>query len=120
MTVPNSSSTTSKVKKGKEKLIVERELSNFDYKSSRAWYAITQQFSSGIRHPELLSVATILSKLTKLPEINRSSKRSFMCLVKWFDDNWNEISKVIGRVALLDESDVPISKHREIIDYVNS
>ena len=105
------------MKKGKEKLIIENELNNFDYKSSPAWDAIKKQFSSGIRHSELLSIAFIVRHLTNVPEVNRSCKRNFTCLIKWFSDNWENISKVIGRIVLLDEYSQPISGQRELIDF---
>ena len=108
------------IRKGKEKMIVERTLNNFDAKCCCAWKALTSQFSTGIRHPELLSIAEILVNNYKLPDFGRTGKRSYACLIKWFDDNWTDISKIIGRFTLLDQNDSPISGHREIVDYCRS
>ena len=106
--------------KGKERMIVEKTLNNFDYRYSSAWRALTSQFSTGIRHPELLSIAEILVNNYKIPQFGRTGKRSFACLVKWFDDNWCDISKIIGRFALLDQNESPISGHRELVDFCKS
>ena len=106
--------------KGKEKAIVEKALSNFDCYKSNTWAALIAQFSSGIRHTELLSIAQIVEKITQVPKFGRNEKRSFACLVKWFDDNWNNISKVIGRISLLDDNNIEICGRREIADFTRS
>ncbi|EAY03490.1 hypothetical protein TVAG_450630 [Trichomonas vaginalis G3] len=102
-----------KTSKGKEGRIIERELKNFDYLNCTAWKALRAQFSSGVRHPELLSIASILSRTLDLPEVTRSGKRSFKVLIKWFDDNWDKISSIIRNITLLDANECPISGQRE-------
>lgn len=106
--------------KGKERMIVEKEMKGFDYKKSAAWSAIQSQFSSGIRHPELLSIAYLLERMVKLPTVSRTCKRSFVCLIKWFSDNWSEISKYIGRITLLDDHESAISGQRELREFCSA
>lgn len=116
MDIPPDKCAASNPKKGKEGRIIEKELQDFDFNNCVAWKALRTQFSSGIRHPELLSIAAILSKNYELPEVPRSGKRSFKCLIKWFNDNWEKISGIIQYVTLLDEKEIPICGQREYVE----
>ncbi|EAY05209.1 hypothetical protein TVAG_473880 [Trichomonas vaginalis G3] len=104
------------VKKGKEGRIIANILKDFDFKNCKAWISLSSQFSSGIRHPELLSIAYVLIRALELPDITRSEKRSFPCLVKWFNDNWDKISGPIQCITLLDDREIPISCQREYLE----
>ena len=101
-------------KKGKEGRHIERVIAGFDYKNSRAWKCLREQFSTGIRHRELVSIASVLTQMYGLPEINRDARRSFVVLIKWFDDRWSEIDTYVKHMCLLDENMTKIDHKREI------
>ncbi|OHT10195.1 hypothetical protein TRFO_20568 [Tritrichomonas foetus] len=103
-------------KKGKEASNIQKLLGNFDYNNSRAWKEIKILFSSGIRHTELISIATVLISIYNLPKVSRPHRRSFPLLVKWFDDNWEKIQPIISKISLLDKERVPINSQREMCD----
>ena len=100
--------------KGKEGRHIERVLSGFDYKNCKAWKCLREQFSTGIRHRELLSIASILTQLYGLPELNRDARRSFVVLIKWFDDRWPQIDTYLKHMCLLDENMMKIDHEREV------
>lgn len=100
-------------KKGKERLIVERQVDGFDPENTIAWKTIQLKFSTGIRHPELLSIAYILEKIGHLPKITRTCRRSYVVLIKWFNENWTEIEPLLNRIQLLDENEMVISGSRQ-------
>lgn len=107
------------VHKGKEARIIAKTLKDFNFKKCKAWFSLSSQFSSGIRFPELLSIAYVLQRIVELPDITRSEKRSFPCLVKWFDDNWEAIKDPIKQITLLDENTIPINGQRENLERIN-
>jgi hypothetical protein len=72
------------------------------------------KFSSGVCLRELRSIAVVLSQLTGLLEPNRDIKRSYVLLIKWFKDHWNQILPWLPLIQLRDGEDRPIDGRREI------
>lgn len=100
---------------GKEARKVQTILDGFQAYNCDAWKQITQQFSSGVRHNELVSVANILIANYELPALTRYCHRSFAVLIKWFQDNWDRIDPVIRNIRLLDENQRVICGYREYV-----
>jgi hypothetical protein len=102
------------IKLGREGLIIATGLADFDYESSPIWQMIRRQFSSGVRHRELLSVASVLCSLVEpLPLPSRTERRSFPLLIRWFRDNWAAIRPVFPLIHLCDDSRSVINFQRE-------
>ena len=59
-----------------------------DYKSSKAWVALTSKFGPKVNHDELLSLAEILSYHFTIP-LSRENKRQKGMLIQWYDNNFD-------------------------------
>lgn len=95
----------------------KKRQSSFSYKNSNEFKTLIQKFGSGVRLPELISVAQILSLLSRsIPEPNREEKRSFQGLIGWFHTNWEIIEPLLPLVHLRDEYNQIIDGRREFIE----
>jgi hypothetical protein len=103
--------------KGKDSHHIAVILKTFNFETSDAWRALTQQFSTGVRHKELCSVALILSHCFGIQSIPRDARRSYPVLIKWFQDNWNEIRPVLPLIALRDDDNRVINFERESFEH---
>jgi hypothetical protein len=89
--------------KGPEATIIAKQLDDYNWQSSPIWIKLRRQFSSGVRQPELRSIANILSGFIEaLQPPSRSEKRSFPLMIRWFDVNWATIGPWIPLVHLRD------------------
>jgi hypothetical protein len=104
------------LQKGKEGRHIAVLLRGFDFQRSPAWKAITNNFSSGIRHRELCSVAILIAAKFGVPRVPRDAHRSYPVLIKWFEDNWEAVEPVLPFVCLRDEDDKVINRDRECLD----
>jgi hypothetical protein len=99
---------------GLEAQIIASQLSGFDYQRSPVWQRLQLQFSSGVRHRELETVALILCSLNnQLPVPTRSERRSFALMIRWFETYWAKLEPILPLVALRDEFDEVINLKRE-------
>jgi hypothetical protein len=99
---------------GREGPIITAGLTAFDYKSCPVWHAIRRQFSSGVRHHELLSVARVLCSLAEPTQLlSRAEMRSFPLLIRWFRDNWATIKPFFPLIHLCDGAGSTINFQRE-------
>ena len=98
---------------------LNERLNQFDWERSKGYEMIKKKGWDQLNHKELRSIAVILAKKCNIT-LDREAKRRKPILVKWFDDNWCDISKIIGRFALLDQNESPISGHRELVDFCKS
>lgn len=90
---------------------------NFSFENSIEYRTLLQKFSSGVRLPELCSVAKILCTiLSGLIEPSRDQKRSFPLLIEWYHNYWDLISPVLPLIQLRDEKDQVIDGRRELIE----
>jgi hypothetical protein len=75
---------------------------------------VRQQFSSGVRQRELLSVANVLCTIIEtLPLPTRSEKRSYPLLLRWFEVHWALIEPWLPLFSLRDEHGKIINFERE-------
>jgi hypothetical protein len=107
---PDFDRDTTKWKEGRQ---VAALLRHFDFENCEAWRALTHQFSSGVRHKELSSVALVISHCFHVPAITRDARRSYPVLIKWFNDHWGKIQPIMPLIALHDEDDEIIDHKRE-------
>lgn len=98
---------------GTEAKRVSAKLQGFDLGNCKAWDAIQAQFSSGITHNELKSVATILCLQTGL-QLSRLAQRDNRVLIQWFSDNWEVISPFMSTIHLFDKNRQVINLVREL------
>ena len=98
---------------GTEAKRVSAKLKGFDPGNCKAWEAIQTQFSSGITHNELKSVATILCLQTGL-QLSRLAQRDNRVLIQWFSDNWEVISPFLSTIHLFDKNKQVINLVREL------
>jgi hypothetical protein len=89
-------------------------LSTFDFKHCEARRELIHQFSTGISHKELCSVAAVLSEHFQIQKVSRDACRSYPMLIKWFQDNWAEIKPLLPLVTILDSHDHVINHEREM------
>jgi hypothetical protein len=82
--------------------VVER-LTGFDPEGSPAWRQIVEQFTIGVTHAELKSVAQVICSITRL-KLDRDATRDNRVLVKWFDENWDAIRPHITSLHLRDDT----------------
>lgn len=85
-----------------EKVRVERRLNGFNYKQSEAWKLICAYISPNLGQKELLGIAQVISRHTKL-KLDRQAKRSKEVLIKWFQENLEIIRPYLIRITLEDE-----------------
>ena len=102
-------------KKKREGLKIENEIGDFDYKECFAWKMLQHYYSTGVRHNELLGIAQILQEIVELPPINRACKRSFVVLLKWYENNWKIIEHYLPYITLCDDNYIPINDNRSTI-----
>jgi hypothetical protein len=73
------------------------------------------RFSSGIRLFELRSIAIVVAHLSGVA-LERTSKRTLSCLVKWFADHWPAVAPFIALVNLVDAQGVAVTYARELAE----
>jgi hypothetical protein len=74
------------------------------------------KFSTGVRLPELRSVAGIICHLGGIPRPSRDTHRSYPLMVKWFAENWSDVVPWLKVVNLVDAEEKPIDGNREMAD----
>jgi hypothetical protein len=70
-------------------------------KQSRAWQEITRRFGPNVKHPELLGIAMVISENANV-RLDRDAKRRKAVLIKWFDENWADVSPYLDYIVLED------------------
>jgi hypothetical protein len=89
-------------------------LVHYNYADSPTWVLIRQQFSSGVRQRELVSVDHVLCSLAPtLPLLTRSERRSYPLLLRWFEQNWSQIAPYFSGIHLRDSDGEIIIFERE-------
>jgi hypothetical protein len=78
--------------------------------------ALQAKFSTGVRLPELRSIATIVCHLANLQPPSRDENRSCALLMRWFCSRWAVIAPWLPSIRLLDETGKPIDGVREMAD----
>lgn len=86
-----------------ERRKVDRRLEGFTPTTSRAWREICERYGSGLNQTELLSLAEVISIHLGL-KVDRDAKRRKEVLIKWFDENFDQILPFLDHVILEDSS----------------
>ena len=107
--IPETPKGKAKVKRGTghEADRVSKRLSGFDYEKSSVWLNISSKFGSRISHAELKSIAFVICCYTGL-KVDRDASRDNRVLIKWYEENWNEIQPLLPKIHLRDNNDVEI------------
>lgn len=82
---------------------VQQRVSGFNPQCSDAWAGLCQHFGSKITQDELVSIAEAI-KLYAQVKLDRDARRRKSVILKWYQDNWAQISKYIKYVVLEDDS----------------
>jgi hypothetical protein len=107
--------STRRSRSGKESRHIAQMLKGFDYTTCEAWSGLTQHFSSGIRHRELISIAFLITEWFHVPKIPRDARRSYPMLVKWFQDHWTTIQPMLPLISIRDDENCLIDSSRESV-----
>jgi hypothetical protein len=91
----------SQIESNQEKERIASRLNGFNPKDNMVWRAISDRFGANIKQPELLSIATVISKSTGI-KLDRDAKRRKSVLIKWFEENWASIAPYLEYVVLED------------------
>jgi hypothetical protein len=99
--------------RGPEAQKVQSRLSGFDLDQSVAWQELKRQFSIGVTHAELCSLARVVSKLADI-HVDRDAQRDNRVLIKWFDENWAIAAPIVKDLHLRDENETIIGSGTRI------
>jgi hypothetical protein len=78
--------------------------------------ALHTKFSTGVRLPELRSIAGIICHLTGIARPSRDTHRSYLLMVKWFAAHWADVAPWLSVVSLVDADDNRIDGDRELAE----
>ena len=81
----------------KEKERINERLGVFDPKQT--WQKICDQFGPNIKHPELVSIASVVAGVLGI-KLDRDAKRRKKVLIKWFEENWTIIAPILPKIQL--------------------
>jgi hypothetical protein len=87
---------------GPEARRVTARLNGFESDSSEAWHRIKSTFGPDVTHGELKSLAQLICLETGL-KLDRDAGRDNRVLIKWFQENWHQMSHIICRIYLCDQ-----------------
>jgi hypothetical protein len=87
-----------------------------DALASEEFRLLQIKFSSGVTLKELRSVAAIIVMFGQVTPPGRNAKRHFPEMVKWFVNNWTQISPWLSFITLRDQNLPIIDGHREGIE----
>ncbi|KAH0792101.1 hypothetical protein GPJ56_003900 [Histomonas meleagridis] len=88
-----------------EKKRITERLNGFNPRENNAWKEISRRFGASIKHPELLSIATVLANYANV-RLDRDAKRRKTVLIKWFQENWATVSPYLDYVVLEDSPQI--------------
>lgn len=99
--------------KTKDTIKARAMLKDFDYKNCTAQEELSRRYGYRTK-VELLTIAQlVIQECEKLslviPQPGRNANRRKTILLKWFQDNFENISKVLDRIVLVDEDNVSIN-----------
>jgi hypothetical protein len=78
--------------------------------------ALHAKFSSGVRLPELRSLAFLISHLATIGGPDRSEQRTYPRIVNWFRKNWSAVLPWLAIVNLVDEHQAVVDGRRELYE----
>ncbi|MDR0753529.1 MAG: hypothetical protein LBE95_02600 [Holosporaceae bacterium] len=80
--------------------VVRDELGDFYYRESQAFEAIMSYFGA-LSMNQLLSVLELIAYTMEAPELTRREKRSFPLMVKYVQDNYDNIVPLFKEIELI-------------------
>ena len=84
----------------REQQRVKKRLKDFEYRDSRAWTFLCQRFGPRVGQTELQSIAELISGTQQI-KLDRDAKRRKVVLVKWFEENWDVIERLLTYIVLV-------------------
>lgn len=87
---------------GKEKKRTIRRLGTFQVEKSYAYQRIKEKYGE-LTHATLIKLGKVFANLASL-KVDRDATRNAKIMVKWFDENWEQISNHWDNVDLCDEN----------------
>jgi hypothetical protein len=82
-----------------EKQRIASRLSGFNPKETPVWQEITRRFGPNVKQRELVSIASVLAQGANV-RLDRDAKRRKSVLIKWFQENWANVSPFLDYVFL--------------------
>lgn len=92
----------------RERQTLEDRMKNFDYKSSMAWKEIVIRYGADLTHGELRCVAEVIADNLAI-SLDREAKRRKNVLIKWFQENLEQIGPFLNKIKLIDSAGRPIT-----------
>jgi hypothetical protein len=105
---------------GKQGTRVANILQGYNVETSTSWIEIRKRFGNGITHRELFSIASIISSQFNISGLSRDARRSFVVLLKWFDDKWSWIDPILPLITQLDENQQPVIHNAHFVHVVTT
>ena len=99
----NSNMELAKTPSESERTRVEKRLGGFGFQKSQAWKEIVVRYGDTLSQNELLGIASIVSAKIGV-KLDREAKRRKDVLIKWFDENLENIKPYLDFLALEDEN----------------
>ena len=84
-----------------ERLHNRQRMAGFDEKTSRAYTFLCKRFGPKMSQQEMLSLAQVVTDTLDIP-LDREASRRKKVLIKWFDENYDVISKHIHKIHMRD------------------
>ena len=82
---------------------VENRLAGFVPKDSHAWEVISNLYGSDVKQIHLRAIAEDIANHLAI-RLDRDAKRRKTVLIKWFDENWDKVSKELEKYKINGES----------------
>ena len=78
---------------------VENRLSGFVPKDSHAWEVISELYGSDVKQIHLRAIAQDIASHLCI-KLDRDAKRRKTVLIKWFEENWEKVSKELSKYKI--------------------
>lgn len=103
----NRKRNTSQKKRGtsEECKKIKSILSDFNPVNSTAYIKLTERYGNNLKQTECQKIAEVLSLKLNI-SLDRDSRRRYPMLLKWFNDNWEQIEPNLKYITLTEKENL--------------
>lgn len=103
----NRKRNTSQKKRGtsEECKKIKSILSDFNPVNSTAYIKLTERYGDNLKQTECQKIAEVLSLKLNI-SLDRDSRRRYPMLLKWFNDNWEQIEPNLKYITLTEKENL--------------
>ncbi|KAK8835628.1 hypothetical protein M9Y10_042344 [Tritrichomonas musculus] len=80
-------------------------LSDFNPVNSTAYIKLTERYGDNLKQTECQKIAEVLSLKLNI-SLDRDSRRRYPMLLKWFNDNWEQIEPNLKYITLTEKENL--------------